>query len=396
MKRALIGITIGALVAVALALATVVVLRRLNPSNELRRMFFAMSRVTAFETSLAFSWTKEDAPKNRVTTTMYTKGNGEMKQGKMGDYDMMFRAVEVYETGSDKDISGEIRKQGDRFYLTYTPPGPEGFPVFSLKETWISFSPDERKKWGPLIPGVEIPFFVPFLWNEGSQDITQQLGLLSRLDLFRVLHAEARELIGKVETRVFDVRLEPDIFRTFLLEIIRMRDGHEPTDEERLLVEDQTILFQRLSIRLWIGVQDHLVYRLQTSGDGGDMLATFVYKDYFSPRHISGSFLPFSSLTIKPVLPHSQNISSDFSDTSFSLKEDIHLPVGEDRTETTEISNIHDKDQDGLTDLLEVFYGTNAENSDTDGDGQTDGEEVLQGTNPRGKGSLFGFGLESL
>ncbi|HBO99697.1 TPA: calcium-binding protein [Candidatus Uhrbacteria bacterium] len=60
------------------------------------------------------------------------------------------------------------------------------------------------------------------------------------------------------------------------------------------------------------------------------------------------------------------------------------------------MSNIHDKDQDGLTDLLEVFYGTNAENSDTDGDGQTDGEEVLQGTNPRGKGSLFGFGLESL
>jgi hypothetical protein len=40
-------------------------------------------------------------------------------------------------------------------------------------------------------------------------------------------------------------------------------------------------------------------------------------------------------------------------------------------------------DGDGLLDLEEATFGTNALNPDSDGDGFTDGEEVLvMGTNP--------------
>lgn len=47
-----------------------------------------------------------------------------------------------------------------------------------------------------------------------------------------------------------------------------------------------------------------------------------------------------------------------------------------------------DFDRDGLTDLLELFYGTDPENPDSDNDTFLDGEEVEQGYNPRGVGSL--------
>lgn len=47
-----------------------------------------------------------------------------------------------------------------------------------------------------------------------------------------------------------------------------------------------------------------------------------------------------------------------------------------------------DSDKDGLTDLVEKFYGTDPYNPDTDGDGYLDGEEVKNHFNPLGQGKL--------
>jgi len=41
-----------------------------------------------------------------------------------------------------------------------------------------------------------------------------------------------------------------------------------------------------------------------------------------------------------------------------------------------------DTDNDGLSDKLELLYGTNPNNPDTDGDGYSDGDEVKEGFNP--------------
>ncbi|MFH1430752.1 MAG: hypothetical protein ABIG71_04530 [Candidatus Uhrbacteria bacterium] len=48
-----------------------------------------------------------------------------------------------------------------------------------------------------------------------------------------------------------------------------------------------------------------------------------------------------------------------------------------------------DADGDGLTDLLELFYGSNPTLPDTDGDGYLDGDEVDHGYSPTGTGLLF-------
>jgi len=57
------------------------------------------------------------------------------------------------------------------------------------------------------------------------------------------------------------------------------------------------------------------------------------------------------------------------------------------------VESVDDPDHDGLNNMLELFFGTDPHNPDTDGDGVSDGAEVKRGSNPRGKGTLFGFGL---
>jgi hypothetical protein len=53
-----------------------------------------------------------------------------------------------------------------------------------------------------------------------------------------------------------------------------------------------------------------------------------------------------------------------------------------------------DTDGDGLSDMDELFYGTNPFKADTDGDGLSDGDEVRSGSNPRGYGGLYDFGVK--
>ncbi len=59
---------------------------------------------------------------------------------------------------------------------------------------------------------------------------------------------------------------------------------------------------------------------------------------------------------------------------------------------TTSTPQTDDTDGDGLTDVLENFYGSDPRNPDTDGDGRGDGAEVEAGDDPAGPGKLFQFG----
>ena len=45
-------------------------------------------------------------------------------------------------------------------------------------------------------------------------------------------------------------------------------------------------------------------------------------------------------------------------------------------------ATITDSDQDGLSDALEIAFGTDLKNPDTDGDGFKDGDEVAYGYDP--------------
>lgn len=65
-------------------------------------------------------------------------------------------------------------------------------------------------------------------------------------------------------------------------------------------------------------------------------------------------------------------------------------PITEISTEnsSTILPKVADADNDGLSDVAEVFLGTNPQLADTDNDGYDDRQEILSGYNPLGAGKL--------
>lgn len=80
-----------------------------------------------------------------------------------------------------------------------------------------------------------------------------------------------------------------------------------------------------------------------------------------------------------------------------SLCDHIKTPVGQAGCrknfedvgwfKTINIARI-DSDDDGLTDLQEIYFNTSITNPDTDDDGVPDGEEIEKGSNPLGEGNV--------
>lgn len=108
----------------------------------------------------------------------------------------------------------------------------------------------------------------------------------------------------------------------------------------------------------------------------------------------------FSSLTIKkgntiPAVEHPEKDGFVFvgwySDENFNDMFDFSRPVDQSYTlfaRWVNISDNNDTDNDGLTDEMEKFYGTNPENADSDDDGLNDNIEIsVLGYDPLNKDS---------
>jgi hypothetical protein len=412
-RRVLFYIGIGALCVLLVVAAAFLFLSAFKPEDEIRRMLSAMSEVSTVSHRSAFSWTRGQGD-GRVTTTVYATGQVDASDSSVADYSTKFRAFRVGRSKDYGDLSGEIRSVDGTTYLTYSPPGPEMDGVdFSKEGTWVSFAAGELPAWGAVIPGLDVPIETDFgsartdatevalksTWT--SDGIVRLRSLFSHADVFVVAYDDLTELIAGHATRVMDARFDPDALRSFLLDVVRTRENREPTAEERLSVETSAKELEALKVRLWIGMDDHLLYRVQTAGmvqdDSSlsssdadtvpfDMIVEL--SGFNDPFKASG---PDQAIAFSTVLRQRLGASSD-AGTSNGLS--VLLPDDAARLPTEMSDMASDADQDELSDLLEAFYRTNARNPDTDGDGISDGEEVRNGQNPRGDGTLFGFGLD--
>jgi len=182
-----------------------------------------------------------------------------------------------------------------------------------------------------------------------------------------------------------------------LLDVIRVKEDREPSEEERLMAATQAGQLSRLTVRLWIGNETHYLYRLQAAGAFVEDISTDLVPVDIRIE-FSGFNEPFEGEEPDQVVAFESVLASFLSslpDTRElgSLSEHVTVVQEDARLPVEEIESSNDQDDDGLDDVLEAFYGTDARNPDTDGDGVSDGEEVRSGKNPRGTGSLFGFGL---
>jgi len=397
MRKSLLFIVLGSLVVLALTFASYLVLTKFRPEDEVRRMFIAMSRLHTVNQSGGFGWTSVKDNLG-VHTTLYTSGQLNLEDLSRLEQDIQFRSVFLGGSNQYADLSGELKTVGDKTYLTYAAPGPEVKGVsFAQDGTWVSFAQGEFPFWGSVVPGMVLPLPTSKdSINWSPESVKQVRTLIALADIFHVTFSGSKELIRNQETRIIDARFDPDATNSFLLDLLRARDIREPTDEDRLLADAQTAALVPLSVRMWIGSRDHLLYRLEIHGNSSvsdqnkptpvDVRVEF--SDFNKPYTATAptSLVSFSSI-LKSVL---QSLPTSKQSNLFSqhpvLTEGVSLPA-------QFIETADDPDHDGLNNTLEVFFGTNPNNPDTDGDGVNDGDEVRRGTNPRGKGSLFGFGL---
>ncbi len=374
-RKALYFILAVSLFVLIVVFAVYVVFMRFEPVTEIQRMLRAMSRVETVRERSAFSWTQGDG-KDRTTVSTYLVGQIDLSDLPAIQQATKFRTFQINRSKTYGDLSGELKTIDGTTYLATGP-----------KEEWISFADGELAKYGDVMPGVRLPAMT-------EEAILRLHDLLSAADVFMVRYDDVTEIVEKRATRVIEARFEPDAIRAFLGDVIRARENREPTDAERIIVEARAKKLEQLKIRLWIGIDDHLLYRFQAAGvvDGKTSVDILVNLfDYDAPFGIENpnpkKTVTFSS--IYRAMTGSLESSVDMlvgSGSSTGSTDATRLPV-----ETT--TKADDADGDGLSAIVEAFYMTNPNVADTDGDGKSDGEEVLSGKNPSGTGSLFGFGL---
>lgn len=381
MKKVLTFLILGVTVVMALTFAAYIVLGQFRPEVEMRRMAIAMARLSSFSHDVGFGWSQDD-----VATTLYASGSLQTDVDNVVEHETSFRVVRISQADEYSDLSGEIKSINQKTYLTYNTPGPSVPGVSFAEETWVEFNEGEIERWGEIVPGLDAPLALITPLTGWDPEATARLRyMLALTDVVIVVYDGLIETIDTMEMRIIDGRFEKDALSAFLLDLVRAKSGQEPEDADRILADAQAAQLAGLTLRFWIGAEDHLLYRLQAADDFFDIRIDF--SEFNAQVNIEAptNTTLFQEI-LKTALPESAGATSVFGDSQLVTNSTARLPV-------IVVEESDDADGDGLDDLLEGFYGTDRSRADTDGDGVNDGDEVRSGKNPRGKGSLFSFGL---
>ena len=397
MKKILIVFSMAVTIVMALVFASYVVFTAFSPERAFRSMLVTMSGNQSFAFDLGMSWSAEDDGLP-VNTTVYMSGEGETFPATV-NYDVVFRAVRLSRTTDYHDVSGQLTSYaGDRF-LRYESPVPVIEDVDLQADQWLVFTGPDFARWGSILPGIELPFERIAPAGPWSLQAVERLRLLISLtDVVHVSSDGLTQLIGGANTWVVDGRFDERAVTSLLLDIVRAKEGRQPTEQERILAAEQAEDLAGLELRFWIGTQDSYLYRFQAAGvieaEDGSLMPIDVRLDFGSFNESTGVYAPddaedwrgFVSGGLQGVGEFASDQGSVDSGQGIVSNETARLPL-------IEVPAVLDADGDGLDAILELFYGTDPLNPDTDGDGMTDGDEVRAGQSPRGDGSLFGFGF---
>lgn len=205
------------------------------------------------------------------------------------------------------------------------------------------------------------------------------------------------ETLGGVRTHHYKVRPEVLYFKDYYVVAESARLGRELTNKERLAADTFFANVTAEDGEMWIGARDYYLYRmrLRFKYDDGARSGYFSITANFS-RFNEPSVMDVPVQDVDDVTEIVESLLPSFKD-HLPLAKDGLVPRGQRKEdasglpiETIEVGS-EDPDGDGLPNVLEHFYGSDAANPDTDGDGVKDGEEVDNGLNPTGAGKLFDF-----
>ncbi|MEA1936627.1 MAG: hypothetical protein U9N04_00765, partial [Patescibacteria group bacterium] len=190
-------------------------------------------------------------------------------------------------------------------------------------------------------------------------------------------------------------------------ELKNFEEELEENREEILAVASEVL--GNIKTEIWIGKEDKMVYKMAVSGnfdeEFGERLEEKmdkIEKNKYSNSNIYNKLLFTNAVMAEwgePESPPSFDVSFDMSITMSNFNQPVNISKPEKPEDLMKVleelamrsmggmmapglSSGDDSDQDGLSDEMEAFYGTDPNNPDTDGDGFSDGNEVTRGYDP--------------
>jgi hypothetical protein len=368
---------------------------KFTPEREVFLMLQKMSEINTFSHSSGFAWSK-----NQKSTTLYAAGGVDLSSENGMNYKTRFRLVKLLTGQYFNDLKGEVHYVNNQTYLRYEKPVPEILGVKLMDHQWVEFDYGELSGWGNIIVGADFPIKTFLTDGELSDTFVLELReMISNSDIFLSSFNNITELVNGVNTRPIDVRFDRDALYTFLLDVIRVKYSREPSDTERVEIKLLSDKLSKFKIKFWIGIKDHLLYRVHVIGgvtdeDSGLFISMDNKIEFSDFNKQIGAYKVKQSVYFKDIFSKHRESLLGASRSKIHGSKNIvseSTIIAKLPRQTIEVNN--DRDKDGLSNILEKFYGTNPDNPDTDGDGVMDGVEVNKALNPNGKGSLFGFGL---
>lgn len=375
MKKLLFLIVIGASTMIVLALAAYFELGPFQPEKEVRLMLIIMSRLETVQYKAGLSWSFDQADR---TTSVLATGQLNFTHPYSLEHGTNFRVVNLNREGESSDTAGEVLAINEDTFIKFDQAGPviDGVTI-PQADTWIRFdNPFGLSIKRAFLPSAKEDMKTIRAWSPESLPLLR--ALVAQADVLHITFDNETEEINNLNTRVFNARFDPEAVRVFLLEVIRRREGREPNNVERLEVESLAAHLEPMYLRLWIGIKDHRLYRLHTTG---------VIKEERDRRSldIKIEFSDFNADFLVSTPKQFQNFS-DLSYQQQNLPSSLNVLLGEH-------PNTRSLATDDMNSLPLAKGDQVEQEADTDHDGVSDGDEVLNGRNPKGQGSLFGFGL---
>jgi hypothetical protein len=290
-------------------------------------------------------------------------------------------------------FAGEYRRLGQENYLKLDTV-PEDFGSFRLDrytDRWLGLSLAD------VLEVVDLPLLsgARGLSEEDQAFLMRQIAVTP---FVTVVNRLQNDTIDDQTMLHYEIRPEVLLLKDFYMTEEKVRRGRELSSKERQDVDKFFANIQPETGEMWIGRTDYYLYRIRLR---------FRYDDG-TRSGVFSVIADLSNFNEQILIDRPEGDIEDVQPIIKSLLPGIvnHLPMAAigsqqvvDDEETSGgiilegLIGDSDTDGDGLTDMLEAFYGSDPSNTDTDGDGINDGDEVSQGLNPTGKGRLFDFGL---
>lgn len=246
----------------------------------------------------------------------------------------------------------------------------------------------------------------------GDYDMNKIKKLYEKYELMKFQKDFGDTKLGGVDVYHYQLKLDGVAIANFYIDLLKeMRTGSESEMSQKSFEEmlqdfkdgiekykdliDKVV--SNINIEVWIGKNDRFMYKVKVDGKFDKKFLEMIEEEIVAKEEF-----------MNPEMLKDGGPSKSIDETiiGFFNMSDFNKPVSiEEPKEAESLLKVleeisrgslspyrdtivpgSDFDNDGLTDDMEKFYGTDKNNPDTDGDGHKDGDEVNRGYDPKAAG----------